>query len=299
VAITAFLVLGVFRSDSLLTPYEDSLPESEIGIIRREGAQSMLYNLTDVQRVLNNIRYVFVPVQELAALAWLIGGAVAWLAARSARLDWRAILLCLIAVLATPWIMASFTAIALHRIRDTLPATTALCVLIGMSAAQIWRVLPSGKAPRLLYSAAIVAYGSRSRLCQVARDTLTIVEERGYPDWRAELRQWADVNLEAGWIAVPAEHEKTFNPFWSGLQGAQWFDWLVYQGDFTEQPLDLLARRARHCLRLAQRGFCAPRRCCATRLSRSNVALEDFRCAAAPPRTRDGRLQHCADTNAA
>jgi len=236
VAITAFLVLGVFRSDSLLTPYEDSLPESEIGIIRREGAQSMLYNLTDVQRVLNNIRYVFVPVQELATLAWLIGGAVAWLAARSARLDWRAILLCLIAVLATPWIMASFTEIALHRIRDTLPATTALCVLIGMAAAQIWRVLPSGRAPRSLYSAAIVAWIAFA-LLPSARDTLALVEERGYPDWRAELRQWTDVNLEAGWIAVPAEHEKTFNPFWSGLQGAQWFDWLVYQGDFTEQPL--------------------------------------------------------------
>ncbi|MBO9308532.1 MAG: glycosyltransferase family 39 protein [Chloroflexi bacterium] len=236
VAITAFLVLGVLRLDSLLTPYEDSLPESEIGIIRREGAQSMLYNLANVQRILNNIRHVFVPVQELAALPWLLSGAVAWLAARSARLDWRAILLCLIAVFATPWVMSSFTAITLQRARDVLPAVTALCVLIGMSAVQIWRALPSNRAPRALYSAAIAAWIALV-LLPSWRDTLALVEERGYPDWRTELRRWADVNLEAGWVAVPIEHEKTFNPFWSGLQGAQWFNWLVYRGDFTERPL--------------------------------------------------------------
>jgi 4-amino-4-deoxy-L-arabinose transferase-like glycosyltransferase len=236
VAITAFLVLGIFRTDSLLTPYEDSLPESEIGIIRREGAQSMLYNLTDVQRVLNNIRYVFVPVQEWTALAWLMSGALAWLMAHSARVDWRAILLCLVAVLATPWIMASFTQIGQQRIRDALPATAALCVLIGIAAVQIWRALPSGKAWRSLYGAAIAAWIAFG-LVPNGLSALAIVEERGYPDWRVEIRQWADANLEAGWIAVPFEHEKTFNPFWGGLQGAQWFDWLVYQGDFTAQPL--------------------------------------------------------------
>lgn len=236
VGITALLVLGVFRTDSLLTPYEDSLPQSEIGIIRREGAQSMLSNLVNAERVLTNISYVFVPVSAHATLLWLFGGAVAWLLARSLRVDWRIIALCLIAILAVPWIMASFTEIALHRVRDVLPATTALCALIGIAAAQIWRALPNKRVFGWLYGAAVVAWLVFAILPNL-NATLALVYERGFPDRRVEVRQWADATLEDGWIAVPHDYEKVFNPFWGGIPSGRWLDYLVYQGDFSEKPL--------------------------------------------------------------
>jgi 4-amino-4-deoxy-L-arabinose transferase-like glycosyltransferase len=236
VAVTAFLVLGVFRTDSLLTPYSDSLPESEIGIIRSEGAQSMLFNLVNAERISNNISYVFVPVSVHAALLWLFSGAVAWLLARSARIDWRLIVLCLIAVLAVPWIMASFTEIALHRVRDVLPATTALCVLIGIAAAQIWRALPNKRVLGWLYGAAVAAWLVFAILPNL-NAALAIVHERGFPDRRVEVRRWADATLEDGWIAVPYDYEKVFNSLWGGIPSGRWFDYLVYEGEFTDKPL--------------------------------------------------------------
>lgn len=236
VLVTAFLVLVVLKSYSLLTPYEDSLAQSEIGIIRREGAQSMLFNLVNAERVINNVSYVFVPLGAGGALPWLLGGAVAWLSARSARIDWRTIALCLIAILAVPWIMASFTAIGLQRIRDVLPATTALCVLIGIAAAQIWRALPPQRLWRWLYYGAVALWIIFAILPNF-NAALALVSERGFPDRRVAFRAWADASLEANWVAVPHEYEKVFNSFWGGLAGTQWFDRLVYEHSPMEKPL--------------------------------------------------------------
>ncbi|MCS6872940.1 MAG: glycosyltransferase family 39 protein, partial [Anaerolineae bacterium] len=236
VVVTAFLVLGVFRIDSLLTPYEDSLPQSEIGIIRQEGAQSMLFNLVNTERVLNNISYVLLPLNTSATLLWLLSGAIAWLLARSARVNWRIVLLCLAAVIAVPWIMASFTAISLQRMRDALPATAVLCVLLGIAAAQIWRALPNKRVLGWLYSGAVVLWLVLAILPNL-NAALAVVHERSFPDRRVEVRRWADATLEDGWIAVLNDYEKVFNPFWGGIPHTRWFDHLVYDHEFTEKPL--------------------------------------------------------------
>jgi 4-amino-4-deoxy-L-arabinose transferase-like glycosyltransferase len=237
VILTAALLLGVFRSSDLLTPYEDSLPSSEIGVIRREGSDVMLRNLVDPQRVLTNIGFVFLPMGGIAALLFVLMGAGAWLASeRTQRTPWQIIALCGAAVVAVPWVMAAFTLISVQRMRDALPAATALCVLMGIAAVQLWQVLRRWRLGKLVYS----ALGGAWLLLTLLPHTqamLAVAQERGYGDWRTEIRQWADVNLSAGWVAVPNTHAKTFNPFWGGLQGTQWFDWLVYGETFTDQPL--------------------------------------------------------------
>jgi 4-amino-4-deoxy-L-arabinose transferase-like glycosyltransferase len=238
VSITAFLLFGVLRTEGQF-PYEDPNPDAEVNLIQREGVQSMLYNLANARRVLNNIGYVFVPVRDIYGIAvplWLLSGAIAWLMARSARIDWRVILLCLIGILAVPWIMASFTEIGLQRIRDVLPAVTALCVLLGIAAAQVWRALPRKRLFYWLYGGAVALWIGLAILPNLMA-TLALVSERAFPDRRVELRQWADASLEAGWVAVPHSYEKVFNPFWSGLKGAQWFDWLNYGHTFGKEPL--------------------------------------------------------------
>lgn len=139
-------------------------------------------------------------------------------------------------MIAVPWVMAAFTEIKPWRLRDALPASTALAVLMGLAVRQFWQLMATHWLRQAIFAALGLIWLVGSILPQV-QTTLQVAQARHHGDWRAVIRQWADANVPADWVAVPSVHQKTFNPFWGGVQGRQWFDWLQYEGHFTDKPL--------------------------------------------------------------
>ncbi|MCS6870591.1 MAG: glycosyltransferase family 39 protein, partial [Anaerolineae bacterium] len=236
--VTAFLVIGVFRLEDPSMAYRDLSLSAQIKAGQQLGKPQLPVPASPANenRVLNNIGYVALPTNTGATLLWLLSGAVAWLLARSARIDWRIILLCLIAIGAVPLIAASFRAISLQRIYEALPATVALCVLLGIATVQVWRALPNKPVFSRLYMGAVALWLILVILPNLGA-SLATVYERGFPDRRIEVRRWAEATLEDGWIAMPNTYERAFDPIWGGIQHTRWLDFLVYDHNFTDKPL--------------------------------------------------------------
>jgi 4-amino-4-deoxy-L-arabinose transferase-like glycosyltransferase len=111
------------------------------------------------------------------------------------------------------------------RLRDVLPATAAACVILGVGFAQVydlftrrWRSV--GLAALALPLVAFVF------IPQIA-GCVQLVQDRHREDWRVVMRQWADINLEPGWVIVDPDNHKTFNPYYGGIPGHKTFNWWV------------------------------------------------------------------------
>ena len=63
-----------------------------------------------------------------------------------------------------------------------------------------------------------------------------LLHSRLLPDTRVALRNWADANLTPGTVLVGAENHKTFNPYWGGIEGQHWFDWIVIDDLTVKSP---------------------------------------------------------------
>jgi hypothetical protein len=229
IALSIAMAAFVYRQIGLM-----ALWQTEAG----SAAASGLDNLLDPHRVANNLLQTFVPLNAPAALAFIALGAAAWaLAARldRERVDARVAGLALILIVTIPWLAASFSEVTVNRIKDVLPATAAACALLGGAAAQIFEIVPArwpGAA-----RAGIVAALLLPVFAPQVGEVSDLVAERRLPDRRVALREWFDVNLDAGTVLVTLENEKTFNPLWGGLTGRKWFDWWR-SPDIRDKPLD-------------------------------------------------------------
>jgi hypothetical protein len=109
-------------------------------------------------------------------------------------------------------------------------------VLFGVAVAQI---IETGKPlrQRLRISPVVLATGLilLIGLPQISASA-RLIEDLRRPDWRVDLRRWADINLDPGTFIVHGDNHKTFNPYYSGLVGQKWFDWRVVT-DFMEHPI--------------------------------------------------------------
>ena len=210
----------------------EALNVNERAVIRDSGFS----NVVQPGRIWNNVYFAFYPL-TLTGVAVIVLGAAAYIAAAwrgTQRVDWRAALLGL-SLLFMPWLAASYTQVdAVTRMRDVLPATAGLAVILGMSVAQLGYTLSAQQAwmGQLAATAALTVFVF---LPQIAVD-VEQVQLRRLPDTRVAIRQWADVNLEAGTVVVDQTNHKTFNPYWGGIEGRQWFDWWLTD-DFTAYPL--------------------------------------------------------------
>jgi hypothetical protein len=114
--------------------------------------------------------------------------------------------------------------------KDVLPATTAACVIFGIALAQIAALLP-----RLLRGLVIAIPVLLVFVPQLRAD-FALIQNRLLPDSRLALRYWADVNLAPGTVLVDTENHKTFNPYWGGVEGQHWFDWIVIDDITAKTP---------------------------------------------------------------
>jgi 4-amino-4-deoxy-L-arabinose transferase-like glycosyltransferase len=202
-----------------------------ISVLPREGAiarESGLNNVLNLERVLNNIYYAVYPLQPIVFLIASGGGVAAYLVARRYQLQrvrLEAVLFCLIILTSVPWLAASFSLVsATERMKDVLPATTNACVLLGIAVGQISLIIPARYGTLARYAVALPLL--LVFVPQLSTD-LSLIQERQLPDNRVALRQWADDNLEPGTVLVDQVNHKTFNPFWGGIEGKQWFDWWI------------------------------------------------------------------------
>lgn len=183
--------------------------------------------MLDVGRVLNNWWMTAVPLSGVVLLIVLAIGLAAYVVARhSGRPLVRGgvLLLCLALIVTIPWLAATFSEVTLNRIKDVLPATAAACVLLGAAVAQVAFALPD-RAPRWLHAALPAVLVAPVLALQVS-PAAAIVTERMPPDRRVAIRAYFDVNLDAGTVLVTYDNEKTFNPYWGGLIGREWIDWV-------------------------------------------------------------------------
>ncbi len=197
--------------------------------------ESGLRNLLSFERVFGNIWQVFEPLNAYVAGFVIFGiGLVTALSPANPRLKGPEWLILLVPLLGIPWLASSYSStIVTERTKDLLPATTIACSLFGVMIVQGVALVP-GKLRAAAWAGAlllIVAVNAKP-----AVQTATMIADYRLPDTRVAIRQWADVNLEPGTVVVDQSNHKTFNPFWGGIEGRQWFDWWLTE-DFTEYSL--------------------------------------------------------------
>ncbi len=208
-----------------------------IMVVPREGATAReggFANILNMERVLNNLYHAIVPLNP-AAFGLVVGlGAAAWVIAW--RRGWSRAALLPVAlgaglIVTIPWLAATFSEVNVReRMKDVLSATMAACVLFGAAAGQILSTLTKiTEQRRPIRARALPVVASVILLLGVFGPQLSastaIVQNRLLPDARVALRLWADDNLEPGTVLVGDDNHKTFNPFWGGIVGRQWFDW--------------------------------------------------------------------------
>ena len=226
-AIISVMVLGIIGAVAV----------AGIMVVPREGATAReggFANILNIERVLNNLYHAIVPLNP-AAFALVVGvSAVTWVIAW--RRGWsRAALLpvalCAALVVTIPWLAATFSEVNVReRMKDVLSATMAACVLFGAAAGQGLITLTKINVQRRpIRARALPVVATVILLLGVFGPQLSastaIVQNRLLPDARVALRLWADDNLEPGTVLVGDDNHKTFNPYWGGIVGQQWFDW--------------------------------------------------------------------------
>lgn len=196
----------------------------------REAAtarESGLANALNPGRVLNNLYYAFFPLAPVAFVIYSVTGVLAWFAAPHFKVP-RArpipVLLVMLTAVTIPWLASTFSLVSpITRMKDVLPATVGMCILLGVAVGQIAALAPA----RRQWASATVTLLPLLVLIwpPQIRDSMALIQNRLLPDNRVALRQWADAAVEPGTVLVGRENEKTFNPNWGGIEAAHWFDW--------------------------------------------------------------------------
>ena len=227
--------VGLLGAQLVLMIVTALISAAGIAVLGREGATARtqgLTNIFDLSRVINNLYHAILPINPPLFVIALAGGMAAYgLARKEQRVRADVILLSALILISVPWLAAVFSRVSeTERMKDVLPATTAACVLLGLGLAQIGMVLPRWSRALVVIVPALMVF-----VPQIITD-YRMAQQRELPDSRVALRQWADVNLTVGTVLVGAENHKTFNPFWGGIEGRQWFDWIEIEDVTQKQP---------------------------------------------------------------
>jgi dolichyl-phosphate-mannose-protein mannosyltransferase len=203
------------------------------------GKAEGLNNLMQPSRLLNNLYYAVYPIIPALVGAVCALGVLAWIVARRRglqRVKGGIVGIAVVAMIFMPWIPTSFDlANPGYRMRDVLPGTVAVCILLGIGVGQIVHIFPK----RWQTMANLVALAVLAVVLYLpdVREAQEIVADRILPDRRVALRLWADTNLEPGTVLLPNGNSTIFNPYWGGIVAGHWFDWQA-SGDYMQHSVD-------------------------------------------------------------
>ncbi len=224
------LGLKILAAQAVLLALTAVIAVAGIAVLPREAAtarNSGLANFLDPARALNNLYYAALPLAPLALTAYALIGGLAWWIARRQNAT-RALLTPLALVAATtftiPWLASTFSVVGeTGRMKDVLPATVGLCILLGVAVGQIIALYPIWR--RAVWALVVLAPLIVLVWLPQLGASAAITQERLLPDSRVALREWADAAIEPGTVLVQRVHHKTFNPYWGGISHRHWFDW--------------------------------------------------------------------------
>lgn len=198
----------------------------------RWAIQVLVQDLWDIPLLLDHlwrtVEMLYWPGILAFALLGLLG---LWKTRRTA--DIRLVLLFVALVVLINWLAAAvrWDDDQGVRIQNVLPASLIVCLLAGAGTGLFLRAFRNYRLVPVVVSGALIWLGA-AQLPPLA----ALVQEREVQNWQVIIRQWADANLTPGTVIVYNPHERTFNPFWGGIQGRQWFDWWPTE-DILEYPL--------------------------------------------------------------
>lgn len=221
------LALGVF----LIFVYDVSRLDMPV---TRRAEGSLLGNLLTPSRFFENLNTVISPLSVPVFAGYAVLGLVAYVyAARMRRptLPLVPVVVSLVTFVLFVWQVSGFSTMSTSgRIRDIMPGTPVACVLLGAAVGQLIHALPPSR--RQLRAVIVILPLLLLFVPQLEADW-RVIQDRRIPDRRVDIRHWADINLEPGTIIVNQANHKTFNPFYGGIQGRNWYDWWVTE-DITE-----------------------------------------------------------------
>lgn len=193
--------------------------QREGAVVRDQG----LSNALDLDRVLHNIQFTLTPLNAPAVWLLLAAGLFVLIAAvvRQRWLPAATTLAALGVWIATAWITSSYERVSVTEMRYLLPGTLAVCVLLGLSVAQISLLLPAALRPLMMLGIALLVWLPQWNT------SWALAAERNRPELRVVLHHWFDQNLDAGRTLVYEENDKLFNPDWGGMRlcCGKWVEW--------------------------------------------------------------------------
>lgn len=180
--------------------------------------QRYLLGIVDFNRIVRNVNYALSPLGGWYLYGLLVASAIAWFFAKpETRFKPKGIVLLLSAWFFIPWSASVFgDAQQLGRVRDVLPATTAICILVGVAYAQIIVLFPK-KIVRYGILLGLIALLSVPVYQYQIRRNIVIIQDRVKPDNRVQVRQWFDENHTADYVLVNPSYDKVFNEMWGGI----------------------------------------------------------------------------------
>ncbi len=209
--------------------------------LQREGAvvqEHGVANMLNPVRVLHNIAASFAPLMPwLTGLLLALGGMALLYAWHNnlPRVKLGVAGLVLSQLVFIPWLVSSYCRVGTHVIRYVLPATVTLCVLVGMSAAQIVHIIPQRRRQAGWFGVSVL-FLVPFLAWQLPRVS-AFVEDYTRPDQRVDIMQWADVTLRSGPYIGLIDYHKIFNHAWGGYQGETEFA-LHETKNLLDRPID-------------------------------------------------------------
>jgi hypothetical protein len=197
-----------------------------------------IHHLLDMAQLAQTLRDMSSLVITLPMLVLLGAGLFTYgLVRYRTRIKFAAVGLIILIIVTIPWLSDTFNTSGNFRVKDLLPASDAVCVLLGYAVALLSAAARSLRlpTPARVVGASLIAVASVAIAIPQIDSALALMADLRRPDRRVDLRNWADASLEPGTFIVSEENHKTFNPYYGGLTGHKRFDWWVSQNflDYT------------------------------------------------------------------
>ncbi len=202
--------------------------------VLQQASETMIADLLggvlNPARVANNFSVMLTPLSLPVPLGLVAVGAVLSVRSFAARpplivrerIGGAVMGMMLVTAFLIVWATAAFAEVTLgNRLRDVLPATALIAIVIGVLVGMVVQAFASRRW--VFPVVALVAFGLFAfRIPTIVQ----LVQDRQQPDRRVQIHDWVYASLDPAAFIVSGDYHKVFNPYWSGLPANVWINWI-------------------------------------------------------------------------